>query len=55
VSASSRYWEEDIVDPPITVSTAGTIAAPEKPGIGFDVNVARIERNTVRKETISAN
>jgi O-succinylbenzoate synthase len=55
VSASSRYWEEDIVDPPVTVSTAGTIAAPEKPGIGFDVNVARIERNTVRKETISAN
>jgi O-succinylbenzoate synthase len=55
VSASSRYWEEDIVDPPVTVSTAGTIAAPEKPGIGFDVNVARIDRNTVRKETISAN
>jgi o-succinylbenzoate synthase len=55
VSASSRYWEEDIVDPPVTVSTAGTIAAPEKPGIGFDVNVARIERHTVRREIIHAN
>jgi O-succinylbenzoate synthase len=52
VSASSRYWEEDIIDPPVTVSTAGTIAAPEKPGIGFDVNVARIEKLTVRKESI---
>ena len=52
VSASSRYWEEDIIDPPVTVSNEGTIAAPEKPGIGFDVNVARIERLTVRKESI---
>ena len=53
VSASARYWEEDIIDPPVTVSTAGTITAPEKPGIGFDVNVARIEKLTVRKGSIS--
>lgn len=52
VSASSRYWEEDIIHPPVTVSTAGTIAAPEKPGIGFEVNVARIEKLTVRREVI---
>jgi O-succinylbenzoate synthase len=52
VSASSRYWEEDIIDPPVTVSATGTIAAPEKPGIGFEVNVARIEKLTVRKESI---
>jgi O-succinylbenzoate synthase len=52
VSASSRYWEEDIIDPPVTVSRVGTITAPEKPGIGFDVNVARIEKLTVRKESI---
>jgi o-succinylbenzoate synthase len=53
VSASSRYWQEDIIDPPVTVSSAGTIAASEKPGIGFDVNIARIEKLTVRKESMS--
>jgi O-succinylbenzoate synthase len=53
VSASSRYWEEDIIDPPVTVSPAGTITAPENPGIGFDVKFSRIEKLTVRKEIIS--
>src|SRR2546423_8625329 len=53
VSASSRYWEEDIIEPPVTVSARGTIAAPEKPGIGFAVNSKRIEQLTTRKETIS--
>ncbi len=53
VSASSRYWEEDIIYPPVTVSTTGTITAPEKPGIGFDVDLPGIEKLTVRKEVIS--
>ena len=53
VSASSRYWEEDIIDPPVTVSPRGTITAPEGPGIGFEVNVDRIEGLTVRKEIIN--
>ena len=52
VSASARYWEEDIIEPPVTVSDRGTISAPEKPGIGFEVNLARIEALTVRKEII---
>ncbi len=53
VSASARYWEEDIIDPPVTVSSQGMIAAPEQPGLGFDVNLVRIESLTVRKETIT--
>ncbi|MFN2510079.1 MAG: o-succinylbenzoate synthase [Pyrinomonadaceae bacterium] len=52
VSASSRYWAEDIIEPPVTVSAQGTIVAPLKPGLGFDVNMARIDSLTVRKETI---
>ena len=52
VSASARYWEEDIIDPPVTVSTRGTITPPDSPGIGFAVNLQRIEALTVRKETI---
>jgi len=53
VSASSRYWAEDIIEPPVTITAHGTILAPEKPGIGFAVNLARIDSLTVRKETIS--
>jgi O-succinylbenzoate synthase len=52
VSASERYWKEDIIDPPITVSSSGTIAAPDRPGIGFEVNLGRIEKLTVRKVTV---
>jgi O-succinylbenzoate synthase len=54
VSASSRYWHEDIIDPPVTVTPAGTINTPDKPGIGFEVNLARVERLTVRSERITA-
>ena len=52
VSASARYWEEDIIEPPVRVSGRGTITAPDSPGIGFTVNLPRIEALTVRKETI---
>jgi O-succinylbenzoate synthase len=53
VSASSRYWKEDIIDPPVTVSPEGTIVARDQPGIGYDVNEELIERLTVRKERVS--
>jgi o-succinylbenzoate synthase len=52
VSASARYWEEDVIEPPVRVSERGTITAPDAPGIGFAVNLPRIEALTVRKETI---
>jgi O-succinylbenzoate synthase len=52
VLASARYWEEDVIDPPVKVSTRGTITPPDSPGIGFNVNLPRIEALTVRKETI---
>lgn len=53
VSASARYWHEDIIDPEVTVSANGTINAPDKPGIGFEVDRARIDGLTVRSERIS--
>ena len=51
VSASKRYWQQDIIDPEVTVSRQGTIRVPEAPGVGFTPNLARIEQATVRKET----
>ncbi len=55
VSASKRYWQEDIILPPVEVSPGGTIGVPESPGIGFAVNKSRIEKLTVRQEEWKAN
>jgi O-succinylbenzoate synthase len=52
VSASKRYWHEDIIEPAVEVSVDGTITAPEGPGIGFTVCRDRIERAAVRRTTI---
>jgi O-succinylbenzoate synthase len=54
VSASARYWEEEIIEPPVTVTPHGTIAAPAAPGLGFEIKHHRIDHLTVRKETFKA-
>jgi O-succinylbenzoate synthase len=54
VSASARYWEEEIVEPPITVSPRGTIAVSGGPGIGVAVKQKRIDDLTVRIESFAA-
>ncbi len=52
VSASKRYWHEDIIEPEVEVTKNGTIVAPEKAGIGFAVNRERIDKQTVRKKLV---
>jgi O-succinylbenzoate synthase len=54
VSASSRYFAEDIIEPEVTVSRKGEIAIPDSPGRGYEVKADLIERLTVRKEMIRA-
>ena len=51
VSASRRYWTQDIIDPEVTVSAQGTIQIPQTPGLGFAPSLERIEAATVRKES----
>jgi O-succinylbenzoate synthase len=50
VSASRRYWTEDIIDPEVAVTSLGTIRVPRAGGSGFETNMERIEKATVRKE-----
>lgn len=52
VSASKRYWHEDIIEPAVEVSENGTITAPESDGIGFEVKRGLIEKLSVRKSEI---
>ncbi len=54
VSASKRYWHEDIIEPEVSVTPNGSIIAPEKAGIGFEVKRNRIDKLTVRKIEIKS-
>ena len=53
VSASRRYWAEDIISPEVTVSAHGTIRVPQTPGLGYEPDLDRIEKVTTRKEQFS--
>jgi O-succinylbenzoate synthase len=53
VSASKRYWKEDIIEPEVTVSSQGTINICDQPGTGYRVREELIEKLTVRKERIA--
>lgn len=51
VSASKRYWVEDVIEPEIEVTPQGTIRVPQAPGLGYRVRSDLIERWTTEKET----
>jgi O-succinylbenzoate synthase len=53
VSASKRYWTQDVITPEVEVSSQGTISVPDCPGLGFEVDADRIERRTVRRESFA--
>lgn len=50
ISASKKYYKEDIVEPAFTVNADGTMDVPEGPGIGVEVNDKRLDKVTVKKE-----
>lgn len=52
VTASRRYWAEDVIDPEVTVTPQGTIRVPDRPGIGFEPRLDRIEAIAARKEVL---
>jgi O-succinylbenzoate synthase len=54
VSASSRYWTEDVIEPEVIVSEDGEIEVPTTPGSGYTVRRDRIEALTVRRRTLVA-
>lgn len=52
VSASERYWHEDIIEPEIKVTPRGTIPVSKMPGLGYEIRQTLIEKLTVRKATV---
>jgi O-succinylbenzoate synthase len=49
LSASARYWLEDIIIPEIIVDSSGYLRPPAGPGCGFEVNRELIEAVTSRR------
>jgi o-succinylbenzoate synthase len=54
VSASKRYWKEDIIDPEVQVSPQGMIAISDQSGTGYRIKEDLIEKLTSRKEMLCA-
>ncbi len=52
ISASDKYYAEDLIDPPVTVEH-GQINVPQTPGLGYTPNEERITRFTVEKLTLT--
>jgi O-succinylbenzoate synthase len=52
VSASQRYWKEDIVEAEIEVTKRGTIVVSKAVGTGYAPKKDLIEKLTVRKEMV---
>jgi O-succinylbenzoate synthase len=53
IAASKRYFDPDLIDPPIEVAADGTIAVPQGPGLGVSICEDRIERATLRQSTLT--
>ncbi len=53
VSASKRYWTDDIIEPEVTVSATGEIVVPQTVGRGFEVRKDRIHELTVRHQRLA--
>jgi len=49
LSASDRYFHEDVIDPPVRLNSDGTITVPTEPGLGFRVLEDQVDRYTVKR------
>ncbi len=54
VSASKRYWQRDIIEPPVEVTPRGTIELRDEPGFGYGLDMDFLGSVRVREETFRA-
>ncbi len=52
ISASARYFRQDIVEPPFEINSDGTMTVPSGPGIGVEVLLNQVEAVTQRRVVI---
>lgn len=54
ISASERYYREDIIDTPFVLNADSTLSVPTGPGLGVRVHAGRLAAATQRQVSISA-
>jgi O-succinylbenzoate synthase len=54
ISGSRRYFERDVIVPPVEVAADGTVAVPTSPGLGFDVDLPFLDSRTEAVERLRA-
>lgn len=53
VSASKRYWKQDIIVPPVEVTGNGTILLRDNPGFGYELDRDYLESLVVRRHELN--
>jgi O-succinylbenzoate synthase len=53
VSASKRYWKQDIITPEVETTAQGTIVVRDAPGFGYDIDHDFMNHATLRTEAVS--
>jgi len=48
VAASRRYFNPDLIEPPIEMAADGTIAVPTGPGLGVSIRQDRVDNATLK-------
>jgi O-succinylbenzoate synthase len=54
IAASKRYFDPDLIEPPIDITPDGTIAVPSGPGIGVAIRDDRVDNATLKRAQLSA-
>ena len=54
LSASNRYYREDVIDPPFELNPDSTLTVPTRPGLGVAVLADRLRRAALRSEQLKA-
>ena len=54
VAASKRYFDPDVIEPPIEVAADGTIEVPGGPGLGVSIREDRLDHATLKVSTLKA-
>ena len=52
ISGSRRYFERDVIVPPVEVAPDGTVAVPTSTGLGFEVDLPFLESRTESVERL---
>jgi O-succinylbenzoate synthase len=53
ISASARYYHEDVIDPPFVLNPDSTVSVPSGPGLGVNVRPEVIQRYTLSQKTFT--